>query len=252
MKRADGTIDVIIETGFLADVHASGQPVFTATGVPRLSRGGLAHMKATIIHEAQHAIMDQRDSGYEQFELSVHAGAYPSWDYAVAAKILDEYRAEWNAAQAADRQPPSMSDVLDVLEHLGVELAAANARYQRAPTPAAVATLLEDVYSACAAYWTWMAYWAAQFRGNGVELAGIEDLKLWKRYVGPTWTELIQVLDDTPVEDLGTPGDMLRGAAASAANWVSISLQHIGFRHVQDAAGEAFYIDRFDFPVERS
>jgi hypothetical protein len=56
----------------------------------------------------------------------------------------------------------------------------------------------------------------------------------------------------TPVEDLGTPGDMLRGAAASAANWVSISLQHTGFRHVQDAAGEAFYIDRFDFPVERS
>jgi hypothetical protein len=156
--------------------------------------------------------MDQRDSGYEQFELSVHAGAYPSWDYAVAAKILDGYRAEWNAAQAADRQPPSMSDVLDVLEHLGVELAAANARYQRAPTPAAVGTLLEDVYSACAAYWTWMAYWAAQFRGNGLELAAeIEDLKLWKRYVGPTWTGLIQVLDDTPVEDLGTPGDMLRG-----------------------------------------
>jgi hypothetical protein len=253
MKRADGTIDVIIETGFLADVLANGQPVFTATGVPRLSRRGLAHMKATIIHEAQHAIMDQRDSGYEQFELSVHAGAYPSWDYAVAAMILDEYRAEWNAAQAADRQPPSMSDVLDVLEHLGVELAAANVRYQRAPTPAAVATLLEDVYSACAAYWTWMAYWAAPLRGNGLELAAeIEDLKLWKRYVGPTWTGLIQALDDTPVEDLGTLGDMLRGAAASVANWVSISLQHIGFRNVKDTAGEAFYIDRFDFPVERS
>jgi hypothetical protein len=52
--------------------------------------------------------------------------------------------------------------------------------------------------------------------------------------------------------DLGTPGDTLRAAAARIANWVSSSLQHIGFRHVKDAAGEAFYIDRFDFPVERS
>jgi hypothetical protein len=118
--------------------------------------------------------------------------------------------------------------------------------------PAAVSTLLEDVYSACAAYWTWMAYWAAQFRGNGLKLpAEIEHLSLWRRYVGP-WTGLIQGLADTPVEDLGTPGDTLRAAAARIANWVSSSLQHIGFRHVKDAAGEAFYIDRFDFPVERS
>lgn len=253
MKRADGTIDVIIETNFLVDVQSNGQPAMTPAGLPRLSRSGLTDMKSTIIHEAQHAIMDQRGSGYDQFELSAYAGAYPLWDYAVAAKIVDEYRAEWNAAQVHHRHPPSTADVLHVLEHLGAGLAAANARYQRAPTPVAVAQLREDVYSACAAYWTWMAYWAAQFRGNGLELpAEIEHFSLWKRYVGPTWNELIQALDNTPVEDLATPGDTLRAAAAGMTKWVAYSLQHIGFRHLKTGTGGAFYIDRFDFPVEKS
>lgn len=254
MKRADGHVDVIIESGFLTEVDASGQGRFTAAGLPQLSRQGLFQMRKTIIHEAQHATMHQRNSGYDQFELSKHASDYPRWDYAVAAKILDEYRAEWNAAQQDSRQPPSVKDVLDVLEHLGSELAAADARYQAAPTPVGVATLMEDVYNVCAAYWTWMAYWAAQFRGNGVRVgAEIQNLNLWKRYVGPTWAALIQILDEVPIEDLGAPEAMLRQAAACVAGqWVPQSLRQNGFRHVVGPGGEAFYIDRHDFPSERS
>jgi hypothetical protein len=74
------------------------------------------------------------------------------------------------------------------------------------PTPAAVATLLEDVYSACAAYWTWLAYWAAQLRGNRVLVdARIQNLYLWKRYVGPSWTGLMDILDEVPIEDSAFP-----------------------------------------------
>lgn len=252
MRRADGHVDVIIESGFLTEVDANGQGRFTAAGLPQLSRRGLAQMRKTIIHEAQHATMHQRNSGYDQFELSKHASDYPRWDYAVAAKILDEYRAEWNAAQQDSRQPPSTKDVLDVLEHLGAELAAADARYQAAPTPVAVVTLMEDVYNACAAYWTWMAYWAAQFRGNGVRVnTEIQNLNSWKRYVGPTWEGLIQILDEVPIEDLGAPEARLRQAAARVARqWVPQSLRQIGFRHVVGPGSEAFYIDRHDFPSE--
>ncbi|GFG99072.1 hypothetical protein MyChFU_53600 [Mycobacterium intracellulare subsp. chimaera] len=99
-----------------------------------------------------------------------------------------------------------MKDALDVLEHFGSELAAADARYQAAPAPVAVATLMEDVYSACAAYWAWMACWTTQFRGSGVRVgAEIQNFNLWKRYVGPTWAGLIQILDEVPIEDLGAP-----------------------------------------------
>jgi hypothetical protein len=90
MKRADGRVDVIIESGFLMEVDAYGQGRFTAAGQPQLSRRGLAQMRKTIIHEAQHATMHQRNSGYDRFEVSEHASIYPRWDYAVATKILDE------------------------------------------------------------------------------------------------------------------------------------------------------------------
>jgi hypothetical protein len=245
---------VIIESGFLTEVDACGQGRFTAAGQPQLSRRGLAQMRKTIIHEAQHAAMHQRNSGYDQFEVSQHASNYPRWDYAVAAKILDEYRAEWNAAQHDSRQPPSVEGVLDVLAHLGSELTAADARYQAAPTPAAVAALMEDGYNACSAYWTWTAYWAAQFRGNRILLGPeIQNLNLWKRYVGSTWERMIQILDEVPIEDLGAPEANLRDAAVRVAGtWVPQSLRQIGFRHVMSSGGEAFYIDRHDFPSERS
>jgi hypothetical protein len=254
MKRAAGHVEVIVESGFLMEVGTDRRGRFTAAGLPQLSRKGLVHMRRTIIHEAQHVTMHQRDSGYDQFELSKHESDYPRWDYAVASKILDEYRAELNAARQDSRPPPSLSDILEVFEHLGSELAAADQKYQTAPTLAAVATLMEDVYNACTAYWTWIAYWAAQFRASGIRVgAEIQSLSLWKRYVGPSWAELIQIFDELPVEDLGTPGAMLRRSAAHVARqWVPESLRQIGFRHEVSPEGESFYIDRHDFPTERS
>lgn len=250
MMGAEGHIEVIIESDFLVEFDENGHARFTTGGQPRLSQSGLAQMRATIVHEAQHVTMYQRNSGYDKFKTNDHGGDYPRWDYAVAAKILDEYRAEWNASQHGSRQPPSVTDVIEVLEHLGAELAAADARYQAAPTPDAVSALMEDVYSACASYWTFLAYWAAQFRGNQVSVdAAIQDLNLWNRYVGPTWTELMTILDDVLIEDLDAAEAGLREAAARVAlQWIPLSLKQIGFRHLVIPEGEAFYIDRHDFP----
>ncbi|MEZ0053006.1 hypothetical protein ABIA30_004031 [Mycobacterium sp. MAA66] len=109
---------------------------------------------------------------------------------------------------------------------------------------------MEDVYNACASYWTWLAYWAAQFRGNQFIVdAAIQDLNLWNRYVGPTWTELMAILNDISVENLGTPEAKLGEAAARVAlQWIPLSLKQIGFRHLVMPEGEALYIDRHDFP----
>ena len=73
MRRSDGHVEVIIETGFLADVDDTGQGRFTPTGMPRLSHRGLQALRRTMVHEAQHAVMIGVESGYEQYELQTHA-----------------------------------------------------------------------------------------------------------------------------------------------------------------------------------
>ena len=97
-----------------------------------------------------------------------------------------------------------------------------------------------------------MAYWSAQFRDDDQLLAvgrEITDLELWKRYVGSTWESLGQALVDLPVTDLTTPALTLQQAARGIARWVAESLRIICFRHIIGADGEAFFIDRYDFPT---
>jgi hypothetical protein len=253
MQLPDGRIDVIIDPNLILDTNDAGQPTWTAAGMPRLNRMGLKHLRRTVVHESQHAVMDQRNSGYDQYDVPANTDAYPRWDYAVSVKMCDEHRAEWNAIRLTSRTQPTPKDITDALSHLGNDLAVAHARSQTsALTPQDIDQLRDDVYNACAAFWTWMAYWSAQFR-DGVELADvgpdIAELALWKRYVGPTWNSLGQALAALPVADLSTPADTLRHAAGGMAGWVAESLRFIGFRNVKGAVGDAFYIDRHDFPA---
>jgi hypothetical protein len=44
IRRDDGRVDVMIESGFLTEVDAYGQGRFTAAGQPQLSRRGLAQI----------------------------------------------------------------------------------------------------------------------------------------------------------------------------------------------------------------
>jgi hypothetical protein len=255
MKSAEGHIEVIIETDFLVEADANG-PRWTPAGMPSLSRNGLKSMRRTIVHEAQHAVMEQRGSGYDQYEVGANAPNHPRWDYAVSVKMCDEHRAEWNAVQLTTVERPTGSDVLDVLCHLGAELNAANARHQKSALgPNDILQLMEDVYNACAALWTSMAYWATQLRDAdqvGEMSPDITDLELWKRYVGSTWDSLGLALGRLPVADLTTPANVLQQAARGVAEWVAESLQYIGFRHIEGPlTGEAFHIERFDFPSQR-
>jgi hypothetical protein len=252
MKLPGGRVEVIVETGFLSDFDENGQPRWTAAGLPCLSRTALATLQRTMIHEAQHVVMPQRNSGFEEYAFQTHAGDFPRWDYVVSANICDEHRAEWNAIRLTTRTPPSRDAIVDVLSRLGAELAAADARYQSsATTPDDTYRLLEDVYNACAPYWTSMAYWSAQFRGNEQFLAvssELSGLDLWRRYVGSTWETLKEALVGLPVADLKTAPATLQQAARGIAGWVAESLRFIGFRQTIGPDGAAFFIDRHDFP----
>ena len=154
-----------------------------------------------------------------------------------------------------DPAAPTAGDVLDVFCPMGQELAAAVDRFEQSTRePIDIKRLKDDVYAACIPLWTWVAYWAAEYReGNAIsEVPGeIARLKLWQRYVGPTWQTMATALSQLPVALAASP-DALHQAARRVAVAVGESLEYIGFRH-QDSAtlNELFHIARQDFPSAR-
>jgi len=59
------------------------------------------------------------------------------------------------------------------------------------PGTGAVGKLRNDLYIACAAFWTAVSYWAPQYRRErtiGEPLEAIRNLRVWQRYVGPHWS----------------------------------------------------------------
>lgn len=255
MHRDDGGFDVIIDGNYLGE--SDGQDGFkvTAAGQPTFDPVSRDLLRRMIAHEAQHVIMGQRGTGFDDYQPDLMSGgAAARWLFEVARKMCDEHRAEWNAAQVVGVDPPSVRDVLDVLCHLGEALAAANMLYQQSNhTGADVARLRDDVYTACVAYWTQVAYWVAEYRRDGA-IADVPEeitrLVVWQRYVGPTWQSLTDALARLPVA-LTTSTQTLHQAALGVAGAVSESLTHIGFRHIDGPSGQAFYIDRTDFPSAR-
>ena len=110
------------------------------------------------------------------------------------------------------------------------------------------------MYAAGIPLWTWVAYWAAQYRQGGEisEVPGeIARLKVWQRYVGPTWQTMATALSRLPVTLAASP-DALQQGARRVAVAVKASLEYIGFRHQDSAAlNELFHIERHDFPSAR-
>lgn len=74
-------------------------------------------------------------------------------------------------------------------------------------------------------------------------------MPLWQRYVGNTWALLQESLRGLPVEDLTTSPETLSAAMRQVAATLKSSLATIGFRYVDEEAGQGFYITRFDFPA---
>jgi hypothetical protein len=82
----------------------------------------------------------------------------------------------------------NVSDVANVLQALGRQLAAAHQIYQSAPTPDAVKALAVAVLTACSHFWTSLGYWLAQHRAGDDHIgdipADIAAMPLWQRYGG--------------------------------------------------------------------
>ncbi|RFZ48539.1 hypothetical protein MSS2_04706 [Mycobacterium marinum] len=256
MPVGDGQIDVIVDANFLIANDAAGLAAASA-GRPILNRDGLSLVRRTIVHEAQHVVMNQRGSSFEDYLPERVDGEARAHLFDVARLMCDEHRAESKATQLTTPDPPSVDDVLDVLCHLGQELQAADALYQSAPgRHGAVGKLRDDVYIACGSFWTAVSYWAAQYRRED-EIAepseSIQTLGVWQRYVGPIWGTMAAALSAVPVIDLSTTKQDLHAAAMGVLVAVEKSLSFIGFRYFDDGAnGPAFYVDRHDFPSARA
>ena len=254
MLRRDGGVEVIIDANSLINSDGGGfKP--TAAGLPSVRPDGVQMLRRTVVHEAQHAIMELEGSGLGAYRHQLTWQGAPSLQFAVARKMCDEHRAQWNAVQVIGAAAPTAGDVLDVLCPMGQELAAAVGRFEQSRRePIDIKRLKDDVYAACTPLWTWVAFWAAEYRGGSEisEMPGeIARLELWQRYVGPTWQTMARALSQLPVTLAAAP-DALHQAARRVAVAVGASLEHVGFRH-QDSANlkELFHVARQDFPSAR-
>jgi hypothetical protein len=257
MLRRDGGVEVIVDANSLINSDGSGfKP--TAAGLPSVRPDGVRMLRRTVVHEAQHAIMELQGSGLGAYRHQSTWQGAPNLQFAVARKMCDEHRAQWNAVQVIGAAAPTAGDVLDVLCPMGQELAAAVGRFEQSRRePIDIKRLKDDVYAACTPLWTWVAFWAAEYR-EGSEISEISEvpgeiarLKVWQRYVGPTWQTMARALTRLPVTLAASP-DALHQAARRVAVAVGASLEYVGFRH-QDSANlnELFHVARQDFPSAR-
>jgi hypothetical protein len=254
MARADGGFDVILWGDALGQVDGSGRIQLTAAGHPSVNHDGVRMLRHTIAHEAQHVVMDGRGSGFEAYGRHKVSGSARRWLFDDASKMCDEHRAERNAVQVTEKGPPTVGDVLDVLCHMGQELAVADNRFQNSPAPINVERLRNDVYTTCTPYWISVAYWSAHCREGddiGEVPQEIAEQNIWQRYVGGTWETMARALSQLPA-DLTTSPEVLHRAAMTVSVAVCESLNYIGFRHFGTATmAEHFYVDRHDFPSAR-
>lgn len=253
MPRPDGTVHVLMPADFIGAKDDQGEPLYTARGALAGDPNLVQMMRRTLVHEAQHVVMAQRGSDWRAYDALAVTPEAAKHHYGAAAKMCDEHRAEYNAIQLTAPKPPTANDVLDVLSHLGQELAAANDRFQVSPQN--VRELRDEVYAACMHFWTSVAYWAAQLRQDDAIAdvpPDVTQLEAWQRYVGDAWGDMMQALSLLPVTSLTTPPNVLQNAARALAVAVEKSLNHIGFRHLDGPNGVEFYIDRIDFPDTRN
>lgn len=254
MLRIDGGVEVIVDSNSLINTDGDGfKP--TAAGLPSVSPEGLEKLRRTVAHEAQHANMELKGSGLGAYRHQVAWEGAPALQFAVARKMCDEHRAEWNTVQAVGSAATTAAGVLDVICPVGQELAAVVDRFERSTRAAIdIKRLRDEVYAACIPLWTGVAYWAAEYRQGdqiGEVSAEIARLKAWQRYVGPTWQTMATALSQLPVNVAASP-DALHHAARRVAVAVGKSLEYIGFRHQDSAAlNELLHIARHDFPSAR-
>ena len=252
MRRESG-IEVLIDVSLLYDVDDNGSFQRTPAGQLRLKAEGLALARGVVAHEAQHAIMMQRNADYQAYHASAHGSEWPPGVFVIAAQMCDEHRAEWNAARVLGPKPWRPADVESDLSALGSALAVAYSEFQMSSMEAVRRSeLYKSVVRACSPFWRAMAYWASAYRSDDgfVQVSSAtEDLDLWQRYVGVSWEPLCAALSKLPVSDLASSSDVLVDAARQVCIWILLSLKQVGFGVDRAADGSwLFDIEKSNFP----
>ncbi|TGB45477.1 hypothetical protein [Mycolicibacterium peregrinum] len=201
--------------------------------------------------------MHQRGSSFDEYLPRTNRGEARAHLFDVARLMCGEHRAESRATRLTASNPPTVDDVLDIICHLGRDLQTADALYQSSPgCDGAVGNLRNDVYIAWRSVLDVSVLLGSQHRRErtiGEQPETIRNLRVWQRYVGPTWGLMAGALDTAP--DIGHITDLedLHAAATRVLAAVEKSLSSIGFRYFDDGvSGPIFYIDRHDFPSERA
>lgn len=251
--RSESGVEVLIDVSSLYGVDDNGSLLRTPAGQLRLEAEGLALARRVVAHEAQHAIMMQRNADYQAYHASAHGSEWPPGVFVIAAQMCDEHRAEWNAVSVLGPEPWRPADVKSDLSALGSALAMAYSEFQMSSTEAdRRSELYKSVIRACSPFWKAMAYWTSVYRSDD-EFCQVssttEELDLWQRYVGASWEPLCAALSELPVSDLTSSTDVLVDAARQVCNWILLSLKQVGFR-VDRAADDSwlFDIEKYDFP----
>jgi hypothetical protein len=187
-------------------------------GLPIVLQHQMAQIRRTLFHEAQHAIMHQRRSGFDAYGVDAITDENYRQIVEIAANVCDEHRAEWQAVKlTGEPEPPTV--VTEALEELAGQLAAARAASDRA-TP--VDNYEGATWTACRHFWVSLGYWAVQLRTDDASIADVPAdivaLPLWQQYVGDTWHLLKDSLLSLPVEDLTTRPETLHAAARRVAD----------------------------------
>lgn len=196
-------------------------------GLPIVLQDQMDQIRRTLVHEAQHAIMHQRGSGFDAYGVGAITDESYRQIVEIAANVCDEHRAEWQAVKlTGEPEPPAV--VAEALEELATQLAAAKATSDEA---SAVDNHEGAILNACRHFWVSLGYWAVQLRTDDANIADIPAdiaaLPLWQRYVGDTWPLLKDSLLSLPVENLTTRPETLSTAAGRVADALVSSLNAI-------------------------
>ena len=233
MPEADGSIDVLLHSGFFStDLNPE----------ERASAADLA--VRTVVHEAHHVAMRQNDQSYE-------TPADQTWRdrnfTSSADSIIDEYRAEAGASTILVADDPSWSP-LDVLNALSRELGEVTASYQEHHD---VEKLAFQVETACLIAWRAMAYIAATDvidpEKSPVTFEVLSNPR-WQRMAAHSWDKFREVLAGIQPGQAVLTQPEIAAKVEELAEILSNWLADLGFVWVGESFKiETWYFDDDDF-----
>lgn len=234
----DGHIDVLLHAGFFMALDEGADSMDTIQLIRR-----------TVAHEAQHVVMHQRESSFQEPPIrSLKAANLES----AALAIIEEYRAELGV-ELELREGDARWDPLQILDDLSAGLGIAVAEYQ---FHLEVERLIFDVGASALVAWKSLAYQVAEERimlGEHRSNVRATQDKRWAKLIGPHWDEFIDLLGSLGAGTAKTAPAELTSAASALAQLLDEWLLTLGFRWTDTPNGsshfaiEQWYFEEPDF-----